>query len=132
MQPKASGLLGALQKHPVAWPAFAVFTTVFVAVYILFVVTFTVNNGLSALPEALLMPIPVISFVIFMSVFPFWCENHPTVFTAILIGEFLLLIGCGLLSFRPRFRWRAFLWVLLVVVAATNLALNFLYPNWSD
>lgn len=127
MRISASIVVRGWQKHPIAWSVFGLV----VAMYACFVIAITAGNGIGELGNALLIPVPLAIFFFVMSAFPFWAVNYPIAGWVVFIGEFVLILAWAVVRVRRRYRPRALLWGFLVL-AATNLTLNFTFPNWAD
>jgi len=117
--------VGRWHKHPVVYPVLALL----VAAYLLFVIYFTATNGLRELGNALLMPVPVVLFIVWFSIFPFWASEHSFVWAFVI--ESLSFLAWGFVCVRHRYPLRIFALGLLAF-AATNLILNFVFPKWAD
>jgi hypothetical protein len=127
MRISASSVFESWRKHPILCSVLSLLLVVYAA----WVVYFTTTNGVEELGNALLMPVPVLLFFFFISAFPFWAVNHPTLGWVFLIAEFILFLLWGFVCVRRQYRPRVFALGLLVF-AAINLTLNFVFPNWPD
>lgn len=99
--------------------------------YVIFVAYFTSVNGIEQLGNALLIPVPVVVFFFCMSAFPFWAIHHEAAAWSVFICELIFVVVWAVVCARRHYRPRVLVGALLAV-AAINLTLNFVFPNWAD
>jgi hypothetical protein len=125
MRISASKAAKALQKHPLAYSVLGLL----VAGYAFFVIYIIATNGLGELGNALRNSVGVVLFFVCFSIFPFWASEHS--FVWVFVVELLLILVWGFVCDRRRYPLRV-LALGLLVFAATNLTLNFVFWNWAD